>query len=49
MGELVNSEEHLGHGGAFHVEEERQNGGVKVLLPFPDLDGFAPGQSQHWF
>lgn len=29
MGELVNSEEHLGHGGAFHMEEKRQKGGVQ--------------------
>lgn len=43
MGELENSEEHLGHRGAFHMEEKRQKSGVKALLP--DLDCFAPGQS----
>lgn len=40
------SDEHLGHRGAFHVKEQRQKGGVKVLLRFPDLDCFAHAQSQ---
>lgn len=44
MGELLNSDRGT-LGMVFHIEEERQQGGVKALFFFPDLGHFGPAQS----